>query len=56
VSARKTVVCTGIDATYVGLDSHAWHAVFRGCLESFLSGFVLGTLLPVLNFSRDTVD
>jgi hypothetical protein len=34
VNARKTVVCTGIDATYVGLDSHAWHVVFRGCLES----------------------
>jgi hypothetical protein len=41
LSARKTIVCTGIDATYVGLDSHAWHAVSRGCIETFLSGFVL---------------
>ena len=56
LSARKTAVCTAIDVTYVDLDSHVWHAVFRGCIESFLSGFVLGTLLPVLNFSRDTVD
>ena len=41
LSARKTIVCTGIDATYVGLDRHAWHAVSRGCIETFLSGFVL---------------
>ena len=41
LSVRKTIVCTGIDATYVGLDSHAWHAVSRGRIETFLSGFVL---------------